>query len=58
MAVVTCHTQNCAKEGQPVPGVPTTWEDENGQAQPVGSIICGACGQEITDIQEESEPRS
>ena len=49
-ATVTCHTQNCPKADEPVPDVPITWVDDSGTEQPVGGVICGACGQPITDI--------
>jgi hypothetical protein len=46
-ATVTCHTPGCPKDDEPVPGcavpdVPADW----GWA----GIICGGCGQPITDI--------
>lgn len=49
MAVVTCHTEGCGNAGVGI-DVSLTWEDENGETQTVGAVVCGACGQEITDV--------
>lgn len=51
-ATVTCHTPGCVKDGESVPGVPISWEDEEGNTQRVDAVQCGACGQEITDVSE------
>lgn len=51
MATVTCHTPGCPKDGEPVPDVVTTYvDDETGETREVDSVICGACGQPITEV--------
>jgi hypothetical protein len=50
MATATCRHDGCPKNGEAVPDVPTTWVDDEGNEQPIGAVICGACGTEITDI--------
>ena len=51
MATVTCHTHGCAKENEAVPDVPVTVTGEDGNETPEDAVICGVCGQPITDIQ-------
>lgn len=46
MAVLTCHTGGCTNEGAAIELDIT--DPETGQ--PVDSVICGACGQPITDV--------
>lgn len=50
MATVTCHTPGCSNDGLPIPGIPTTWTDDDGATHPVNSITCGGCGVPITDV--------
>lgn len=52
-ATVTCHTDGCAKDGQAVPGVPITIEDEDGNETRVGVVTCGVCAQPIDDVVED-----
>lgn len=52
-ATVTCHTSGCAVAGVAVEGVPITADSPEGENVRVGIVICGVCGQEITDIVEE-----
>lgn len=51
MATVTCHTEDCGNADQSIDVGPLTYEDEEGTTQEVGAVICGVCGQSITDIQ-------
>jgi len=41
------------KENEPVSGMVLTYEDDDGQTQTVDAVICGACGENITDISAE-----
>lgn len=47
----TCGTAGCENEGIGIP-IDGGWVDEDGAVHPVGIVICGACGQEITDVVE------
>ena len=51
----TCHTEGCGNAGTPIEMV---WADEYG---PPGTVVCGPCGQQITDLtgdleRDDSEP--
>jgi hypothetical protein len=52
MATVTCRTDGCGNEGIGL-DVATTWTDEEGTEHAVATVVCGVCGQEITDVSEE-----
>ena len=50
MATVTatCHTDGCGNNGEPI-----TFDeplDENGQLISLLNVVCGPCGQPITDV--------
>lgn len=49
MSTVICHTEGCANNGLPIE-LATTWVDEEGGVHDVGAVVCGVCGQTITDI--------
>ena len=51
MALVTCRTSGCASEGKEIDAV-TEWTDEEGPTHPVDQVVCGACGQEITEVRQ------
>ena len=61
----TCHTEGCDNNGDPIPMILTwteldEWGDE--QTYTAGSVVCGPCGEPITDITDikpggEVEPR-
>lgn len=47
----TCMTDGCSKFGEPI-DVDTTQTDlETGAPITVTSVVCGGCGQQITDTQ-------
>ena len=48
MATVTCRTEGCTNRDQPI-DLELTFELD-GQVQTVEAVVCGACGQPITDI--------
>jgi len=48
----TCHTAGCGNEDISL-DVQTTYIDENGEEQQVGSVMCGVCGNPITDLSPE-----
>jgi hypothetical protein len=54
METCTCHTDGCENNGIPIEML-LTYEDDAGNTLRVDSVVCGACGQTITDIVE-SEP--
>lgn len=51
MHTVTCHTEGCENEGQAIPmdlDSPADWDPP---APAVSAVYCGACGQQITDVE-------
>lgn len=48
MATVTCHTDGCANKDHPIV-LDLDWTDEEGVTHTVDMVICGVCGQPITD---------
>lgn len=55
MSIVTCHTDGCGNADAPIE-VDLTVTLDDGTELSVGSVTCGACGQPITDIQDDSSP--
>jgi hypothetical protein len=55
---VTCHTEGCTNSGIPIE-MQLSFDvvDEWGETSTVtvGSVQCGVCGQQITDISETSD---
>ena len=51
---VTCHTAGCGNEGAGVE-MPAGAELD-GEWQPIGSYVCGVCGQTIEDVEGVPEP--
>lgn len=49
MSVVTCRTEGCGNEGHGIE-IDMTAPDDDGNDVPVDSVICGVCGQPITDV--------
>lgn len=46
----TCHTDGCANADIPL-DLYLSWEDDDtGQTEYVSAVMCGVCGQEITDV--------
>ena len=52
MATATCHTEGCDNAGIALPNVATV-VDIDGEPYPVSVVICGVCGQEITDVADD-----
>jgi hypothetical protein len=52
MANVVCSTEGCGNQGHGI-AVPTTYVDDEGNTTPVDAVVCGACGELITDITED-----
>ena len=52
MAIVTCHTETCSNADKPIE-LGLTWTDEEGLTQPIDSVSCGVCGQQITDVSDD-----
>lgn len=50
MATVTCHTEGCGNAGVAIE-LARPVDDETGQPLDPWVIICGVCGQPITDVQ-------
>ncbi|GAB7005794.1 hypothetical protein JCM18899A_32670 [Nocardioides sp. AN3] len=52
MAIVTCHTEGCSSSSRAIE-LPLTYPDQDtGENKTVDTVMCGACGQQITDIQD------
>jgi hypothetical protein len=49
MATVTCKTEGCGNEGIPL-SVNLSFVDDDGETQYVDAVMCGVCGQPITDV--------
>lgn len=49
MSILTCHTADCPASGQPV-ALDLTYTDTEGVTHTADTVICGACGHQITDI--------
>lgn len=54
MTNVTCHTDGCPNAGIPL-DVQLSWTDDDGETHETTDIVCGPCGNPITDI-ESREP--
>ena len=52
MALVTCRTPGCINVDRPIELAVTFVDEESGETRDVDAVICGACGQPITDISE------
>lgn len=48
MTTATCRTDGCDNGGIPL-DVVTSWDDDEGTHY-VGAVVCGVCGQQITDL--------
>lgn len=58
LSLVTCHTDGCSSQDKPVE-LALTWFDQiTGEAHTVGSVLCGACCEPITDIQPTTSPEA
>jgi hypothetical protein len=52
VSTVTCRTDGCENNGIPI-DLDLDIVDENGAVTgQVGTVVCGPCGQQITDISE------
>lgn len=49
MATLVCHTDGCPNAGIPIQ-YDATFTDDDGETRNVDLIVCGPCGQEITDV--------
>lgn len=49
MATLICHTEGCGNAEHPI-SLDMTYQGEDGETLTVDAAVCGACGQEITDI--------
>lgn len=50
MSTVTCHTEGCGNAEQPIE-IELTYRDDNNVVVQVTHVVCGVCGNPITDIQ-------
>lgn len=55
MSVVTCHTEDCPCAEKPVELATTYPDPDTGETRTVDAVVCGACGQQITDIQDAEQ---
>ena len=51
MSTVTCHTDGCENEGVPIE-VDRSIDVGDGEVVESPTVVCGPCGQQITDITE------
>jgi hypothetical protein len=47
--IATCHTEGCGNAGEAIDVGELTWTDEDG-TEYTSAVICGVCGQPITDV--------
>jgi len=52
MALATCHTDGCVNNGIPLDVITSFTDPDTGETVTVGGVVCGPCGQPITDIRE------
>ena len=52
MAVVTCHTEECANRDVEITLELMFTDPATGETSHVDSVQCGVCGNEITDVKE------
>jgi len=55
MNTLTCHTPGCPSQGEPVQYELAVVNPVDGTTSYVNTVICGLCGQPITDIQPPIE---
>jgi hypothetical protein len=51
MSIVTCHTENCGNAEIAIDIGDLTYRDDEGRIQQITTVVCGVCGQPITDIE-------
>ena len=51
MNVCTCHTPECPSADSPVDMKLDYVNDDTGETEWVSAVYCGACGQQITDVE-------
>lgn len=52
MSVVTCHTPECGNAEQPIDLDLAVYDDQNRAVGTVDGVVCGVCGQPITDVTD------
>lgn len=52
---VTCHTDGCPNEDVPIP-MDLEGTDDEGNPWAVSAVVCGPCGQAITDLGSGTLP--
>lgn len=52
VSTVICHTKDCENEGVPIE-LELGYTDDDGAVHETATVICGPCGNPITDIAEE-----
>lgn len=57
MTLVTCHTAGCENSGISI-DMNLEYVGPDGQTTYVSGVICGVCGQDITDIANEASPQA
>ena len=56
MSVCTCHTEGCPNRDVPLQMQLTFVDDVTGETYAVAAVVCGPCGQPITDITGPDQP--
>lgn len=49
MDTVTCRNPDCVNADRPVPML-LSWVDIEGATRSVDAVMCGACGEQISDV--------
>lgn len=55
MATVTCHTAGCGNQDMALE-LDLTFTDDDGQPAMIEWVVCGVCGQQITDVTGRAAP--
>lgn len=56
MSTVTCRTRGCANRGIPIDMELDYIDVDTGQTVTITTVLCGVCGEPITDIAESAPP--
>lgn len=52
MSIVTCHSPGCGNDGIPIELSLASADPETGVPIEVSVVMCGGCGEQITDIAD------
>ena len=55
MKILTCRAPDCSKQDEPVEYDVTFPDPDTGETRTVDAVMCGACNEPISDIEDPSE---